>query len=77
MATELLAAFDQADADDDVRAVIVTGAGRGFCAGADLERGERDVHQTRRATTRRRGRFDPARQRRPAHAADLRVHASR
>ena len=39
MASELHAAFDQADADDDVRAVIVTGAGRGFCAGADLERG--------------------------------------
>jgi enoyl-CoA hydratase/carnithine racemase len=36
---ELMAAFDQADADDEVRAVIVTGAGRAFCAGADLERG--------------------------------------
>jgi enoyl-CoA hydratase/carnithine racemase len=36
MASELLAAFDRVDADDDVRAVIVTGAGRGFCAGADL-----------------------------------------
>ncbi len=33
---ELVAAFDRADADDDVRAVIVTGAGRAFCAGADL-----------------------------------------
>lgn len=33
---ELLAAFDRADADDGVRAVIVTGAGRAFCAGADL-----------------------------------------
>ena len=33
---ELIEAFDASDADDDVRAVIVTGAGRGFCAGADL-----------------------------------------
>jgi enoyl-CoA hydratase/carnithine racemase len=33
---ELVAALDQADGDDGVRAVIVTGAGRAFCAGADL-----------------------------------------
>ncbi len=39
MGHELIAAFDASDADDDVRAVIVTGAGRGFCAGADLESG--------------------------------------
>jgi enoyl-CoA hydratase/carnithine racemase len=39
MFSELLEAFDRVDADDEVRAVIVTGAGRAFCAGADLERG--------------------------------------
>lgn len=39
MADELIAAFDRADADDEVRAVVVTGAGRGFCAGADLAAG--------------------------------------
>lgn len=39
MMYELVDAFDRVDADDDVRAVIVTGAGRGFCAGADLSSG--------------------------------------
>jgi enoyl-CoA hydratase/carnithine racemase len=39
MAAELIDVFDRADADDEVRAVIVTGAGRAFCAGADLSAG--------------------------------------
>ncbi|MBI1261348.1 MAG: enoyl-CoA hydratase [Rhizobiales bacterium] len=39
MALELIEAFDMADADDDVRAIIVTGEGRAFCAGADLSAG--------------------------------------
>jgi enoyl-CoA hydratase/carnithine racemase len=36
MMRELLDAFDRTDADDEVRAVVVTGRGRAFCAGADL-----------------------------------------
>jgi enoyl-CoA hydratase/carnithine racemase len=39
MGRELIEAFDRADADDDVRAIIMTGAGRGYCAGADLAAG--------------------------------------
>ncbi|MEO3800733.1 enoyl-CoA hydratase-related protein [Nonomuraea sp. B1E8] len=39
MRGELIEAFDRADADDDVRAVVVTGEGRAFCAGADLSGG--------------------------------------
>ncbi len=43
----ILAALDQTDSDDSVRAVIVTGAGRAFCAGADLSGGSRDVRLRR------------------------------
>ena len=39
MIRELIDAFDEADADDAARAIIVTGAGRAFCAGADLSLG--------------------------------------
>ena len=39
MGQELGAALDRADADDAVRVIIVTGAGRGFCAGADISDG--------------------------------------
>lgn len=39
MGLELEDAFRRADLDDDVRVIIVTGAGRGFCGGADISAG--------------------------------------
>jgi len=39
MGRELIASFDQAEADDEVRVIVITGAGRGFCAGAELAGG--------------------------------------
>jgi enoyl-CoA hydratase/carnithine racemase len=39
MLKEIISAFDESDADDAVRAVIVTGSGKAFCAGADLSGG--------------------------------------
>src|ERR1700736_4306378 len=47
MMNEMIDAFDKADADDNVRAVIVTGAGRAFCAGADLSAGPRTFDASR------------------------------
>src|ERR1700724_3189677 len=49
MARELIEAFDRADADDEVRAIVVTGAGRGFCAGADLAGGGETFDWRKRA----------------------------
>lgn len=49
MMTGLFAAFDDADTDDDVRVVVVTGRGRAFSAGADLSAGEGAF--TKRAAT--------------------------
>ena len=40
MMNDLISAFDSASKDDEVRVIIVTGEGRGFCAGADLGAGE-------------------------------------
>jgi enoyl-CoA hydratase/carnithine racemase len=46
MGAEITDAFERADADDNVRAVIVTGAGRGFCAGADVSGGAKSFDTT-------------------------------
>ena len=51
MKNEMIAAFDEADADDEVRVVIVTGAGRAFCAGADLSGGGDTFDYRRRGGT--------------------------
>ncbi len=48
MRAELIDAFDRADSDDDVRAVVVTGRGRAFCAGADLSGGGDTFNADRR-----------------------------
>ena len=49
MRDELIDAFARADADDEVRVVIVTGAGRAFCAGADLSGGTGTFDYAKRA----------------------------
>lgn len=48
MMMEMIDAFDKADADDDVRAIIVTGEGRAFCAGADLSAGAKTFDYEKR-----------------------------
>jgi enoyl-CoA hydratase/carnithine racemase len=59
MMNEMIDAFDKVDADDSVRAVIVTGAGRGFCAGADLSAGAQTFDATRPDRVERRSAIRP------------------
>ena len=65
MQRDLCAAFDAVDADPAARAVVVTGSGRAFCAGADLSSGERTFAGGQAFRSR------PGRHRHPAH---LRLH---
>jgi enoyl-CoA hydratase/carnithine racemase len=53
MMRDMIAAFDATDADDEVRVVIVTGAGRAFCAGADLSAGAQTFDYAARAAEER------------------------
>ena len=52
MLSEIIDALDRADADDRIRCIIFTGAGRAFCAGADLSAGGKTSMQTLVMTTR-------------------------
>lgn len=54
MCHQMIYALDQADQDDGVRAVVVTGAGKAFCAGADLSGGGSFVHKDEHGRPQRR-----------------------
>ncbi len=78
MAREMIAAFDIADANDDVRAVIVTGAGRAFCAGADLGGGgDTFDYEKRRAHQVSDDRFDASGDRDGGGQVGMRIYESR
>lgn len=63
MMHEIISAFDETDARDDVKVVIVTGAGRAFCAGADLSAGAKTFDYDARTddTSSRAGQASPVR----------------
>jgi enoyl-CoA hydratase/carnithine racemase len=71
MGDELTDAFDRADMDDDIRAIIVTGAGRAFCAGADLEAGGDAFNLEKRKDI-----VDSATQRDPGGVVALKIFGS-
>ena len=77
MARDMIAAFDATDADDDVRVVIVTGAGRAFCAGADLGAGGATFDYEKRLAARGvEEQFDESRARDGGGVVGLRIYES-
>jgi enoyl-CoA hydratase/carnithine racemase len=75
MALDMIAAFDETDANDDVRVVIVTGEGRAFCAGADLAGAGSTFDYEKRAAARG-GTFDPAAERDGGGTVGIRIYES-
>lgn len=73
MAMDMIAAFDETDANDDVRVVIVTGAGRAFCAGADLGAGGATFDYEKRGGGKK---FDPATERDGGGLVGMRIYES-
>ena len=76
MMVEMIAAFDATDADDAVRVVIVTGAGRAFCAGADLSAGAETFNYDAREALHREARMREGVQRDGGGLLTLRIFES-
>ena len=76
MMQDMIAAFDATDASDDVRVVIVTGAGRAFCAGADLSAGAETFNYDARDALHRQARMRDGVQRDGGGLLTLRIYES-
>jgi len=76
MMQDMIAAFDETDRDDAVRAVIVTGAGRAFCAGADLSGGAQTFDYDARGAEAREARTRDGAQRDGGGLLTLRIFES-